>query len=75
MRPISTERATVPAPSLIHAASLALAVTPINVATNRNNTIDSLLVLVVLPAALAVSRAAETERIDNKLYDCSAGGR
>ena len=40
-------------------AALALAVTPISVVTNRNNTIDSLLVLTVLLAAYAVSRAIE----------------
>src|SRR5262249_43866509 len=38
---------------------LALAITPISVVTNRNNTIDSLLVLTVLVGAYAVSRAAE----------------
>jgi 4-amino-4-deoxy-L-arabinose transferase-like glycosyltransferase len=36
-------------------AALALAVTPIDVATSRNNTVDSILVLVVLLAAWAVS--------------------
>jgi 4-amino-4-deoxy-L-arabinose transferase-like glycosyltransferase len=40
-------------------AALALAITPISVVTNRNNTIDSLLVLSVLLAAYAVSRAIE----------------
>ena len=40
-------------------AALALAVTPISVVTNRNNTIDSLLVLSSLLAAYAVTRAAE----------------
>ncbi|HZC79342.1 MAG TPA: glycosyltransferase family 39 protein, partial [Ktedonobacterales bacterium] len=40
-------------------AALFLALTPISVVTNRNNTIDSLLVLTVLLAAYAVSRAAE----------------
>ncbi|HEY7849032.1 MAG TPA: glycosyltransferase family 39 protein [Ktedonobacterales bacterium] len=40
-------------------AALALAVTPISVVTNRNNTIDSLLVLTSLLAAWAVTRAAE----------------
>jgi len=44
-------------------AALALAVTPISVAANRNNTIDSLLVLCLLLAAWAVSRAAEERRL------------
>jgi 4-amino-4-deoxy-L-arabinose transferase-like glycosyltransferase len=44
-------------------AALALAVTPISVAANRNNTIDSLLVLVLLLAAWAVSRAAGQGRL------------
>jgi 4-amino-4-deoxy-L-arabinose transferase-like glycosyltransferase len=41
-------------------AALALAITPISVVTNRNNTIDSLLVLTVLLAAYAVTRATES---------------
>ncbi len=44
-------------------AALALAVAPINVATNRNNTPDSLLVLTVLIATWFASRAAETGRL------------
>ncbi|MGH2516089.1 MAG: glycosyltransferase family 39 protein, partial [Ktedonobacterales bacterium] len=40
-------------------AALFLAITPVSVVTNRNNTIDSLLVLAVLLGAYAVSRAAE----------------
>lgn len=44
-------------------AALALALTPINVATNRNNTMDSLLVLALLVAAWAVIRAVETGRL------------
>lgn len=44
-------------------AALVLAVTPISVATNRNNTIDSLLILALLLAAWAVSRAAKTGRL------------
>ncbi|MBN1954942.1 MAG: glycosyltransferase family 39 protein [Anaerolineae bacterium] len=44
-------------------AALVLAVTPISVAANRNNTMDSLLVLVVLLAAWAVLRAVETGRL------------
>lgn len=45
------------------AAALVLTVTPISVAANRNNTMDSLLVFVLLLAAWAVSRAAETGRL------------
>jgi 4-amino-4-deoxy-L-arabinose transferase-like glycosyltransferase len=41
-------------------AALVLAVTPISVAANRNNTQDSLLVFLLLLAAWAVFRAAET---------------
>ena len=41
-------------------AALFLAITPVSVVTNRNNTIDSLLVLSVLLAAYTLSRAAET---------------
>jgi len=44
-------------------AALALAITPISVAANRNNTMDSLLVLVLLLAAWAVIRATETGRL------------
>jgi len=44
-------------------AALVLAVTPISVAANRNNTMDSLLVLVLLLAAWAVIRATETGRL------------
>src|SRR5579883_2207230 len=44
-------------------AALALALTPISVATNRNNTIDSLLVLTVLLAAWAVLKATESGRL------------
>src|SRR5215472_13957763 len=40
-------------------AALFLAITPVSVVTNRNNTIDSLLVLTVLLAAYAVMRAVE----------------
>lgn len=40
-------------------AALALALMPISVVTNRNNTIDSLLVLAVLLAAYAITRATE----------------
>lgn len=48
-------------PALV--AALTLAVMPVSVATGRNNTMDSLLVLVVLLAAWAASRAAETGRL------------
>ncbi len=44
-------------------AALALAVSPISVVTNRNNTIDSTLALVLLLGARAVLRAAETGRL------------
>jgi len=44
-------------------AGLTLAVTPISVAANRNNTIDSLLVLVLMLAAWAMSLAAEKGRL------------
>jgi 4-amino-4-deoxy-L-arabinose transferase-like glycosyltransferase len=44
-------------------AALALAVTPISVVTDRNNTIDSLLVLTVLCAAWATLKAVETGRL------------
>lgn len=44
-------------------AALVLAVTPISVAANRNNTMDSQLVLVLLLAAWAVIRATETSRL------------
>ena len=40
-------------------AALFLAITPVSVVTNRNNTIDSLLVLTVLLGAYAITRAAE----------------
>jgi 4-amino-4-deoxy-L-arabinose transferase-like glycosyltransferase len=44
-------------------AALALAVSPISVVTNRNDTIDSTLILVLLVGAWAVLRAAETGRL------------
>ncbi|HEX6776685.1 MAG TPA: glycosyltransferase family 39 protein, partial [Ktedonobacterales bacterium] len=44
-------------------AALALAISPISVVTNRNNTIDSTLVLAMLLGAWAVMRAAETGRL------------
>ena len=44
-------------------AAIALAVTPINVATNRNMTMDSLLVFVLLLATWAIMYAVETGRL------------
>ncbi|HET8911662.1 MAG TPA: glycosyltransferase family 39 protein, partial [Ktedonobacteraceae bacterium] len=44
-------------------AALALAVSPISVVTNRNNTIDSTLALALLLSAWAVMRAAESGRL------------
>ena len=44
-------------------AALALALTPISVVASRNNTIDSLLALVLLLAAWALSIAAETGHV------------
>jgi 4-amino-4-deoxy-L-arabinose transferase-like glycosyltransferase len=44
-------------------AALALALSPISVVTNRNNTIDSTLALVLLLGAWAVMRAAETGKL------------
>src|SRR6266496_1418908 len=44
-------------------AALALAVSPISVVTNRNITIDSMLVLVMLLGAWAVLRAAESGKL------------
>ncbi len=44
-------------------AALALALSPISVVTNRNNTIDSTLALVLLVGAWAVIRAAETGKL------------
>jgi 4-amino-4-deoxy-L-arabinose transferase-like glycosyltransferase len=44
-------------------ASLVLAVTPVSVATQRNNTIDSLLVFALLLSAWALIRATETRRL------------
>jgi 4-amino-4-deoxy-L-arabinose transferase-like glycosyltransferase len=44
-------------------AALALAISPISVVTNRNNTIDSTLVLVMLLGAWTVIRAAETGKL------------
>ena len=44
-------------------AALALALTPISVATSRNNTMDGLLVLISLLATWAVTRATERGRL------------
>lgn len=44
-------------------AALTLAITPIVVATDRNNTIDSLLILTLLLAAWAFMKATETSRL------------
>ena len=44
-------------------AALALAVTPVSVAVDRNNTIDSPLILTLLLAAWAFIRATETSRL------------
>ncbi len=43
-------------------AALVLAITPISLATQRNNTMDSVLILLLLLAAWAVLRATETGR-------------
>lgn len=44
-------------------AALALAITPVAVATDRNNTIDSMLILCLLLTAWAFLKAAETARL------------
>ncbi len=44
-------------------AALALALSPISIVTNRNNTIDSTLTLAMLVGAWAVLRAAETGKL------------
>ena len=55
-------------------AALALALTPISVATDRNNNLESLLALTVLLAAWAFILAAETGRL-RWLVVGGAGGR
>jgi 4-amino-4-deoxy-L-arabinose transferase-like glycosyltransferase len=50
-----------PVPGLV--AALALAITPIVLATDRNNTIDSTLILTLLLAAWAFIKATETGRL------------
>jgi 4-amino-4-deoxy-L-arabinose transferase-like glycosyltransferase len=62
-------RAFGPAAGLL--AALALAVTPITVVTDRNNTMDSQLVLVLLLAVWAASLAAESGRL-RPLLVCAA---
>ena len=44
-------------------AALVLAISPISVVTNRNNIVDSLLILTLLLAVWMVSKAAETGRL------------
>src|SRR5579862_5290391 len=44
-------------------SAMAMAISPISVVTNRNNTIDSTLVLAMLLGAWAVMRAAETGKL------------
>ncbi|HET6319690.1 MAG TPA: glycosyltransferase family 39 protein, partial [Chloroflexota bacterium] len=56
------------------ASALVLACMPISVATSRHNTMDSLLVLVLLAATLAVSRAAATGRLGPLLAGAAAIG-
>ena len=48
-------------------AALVLAITPVVVATDRNNTIDSLLILTLLLAAWAFVKAAESGRLRHLL--------
>src|SRR5689334_7344672 len=55
-------------------AALALALSPISVVTNRNNTIDSTLALTLLLGAWAVMRAAETGRLRWLLLSAVAVG-
>ena len=55
-------------------AALALALSPISVVTNRNNTVDSTLALVLLLGAWAVLRAAETGRLRWLLLSAVAVG-
>src|SRR5262249_10965495 len=55
-------------------AAIALAVTPIVVVTNRNNTIDSTLALVLLIGAWAVLRATETGKLRDLLLAAALVG-
>ena len=51
-------------------AALIMALTPVSVATNRDNIIDSLLVFTVLLAAWAMTRAVETGQL-RRLFLCA----
>lgn len=55
-------------------AAAALAITPIVVATDRNNTIDSSLILVLLLAAWAFIKATETGRLGHLLLGAGLVG-
>jgi 4-amino-4-deoxy-L-arabinose transferase-like glycosyltransferase len=55
-------------------AALALAITPVVVATDRNNTMDSLLILTLLLAAWAFIKATETGRLRFLLVGASLVG-
>ena len=55
-------------------AALALAVTPVAVAVDRNNTMDSTLILTLLLAAWAFIKAAETTRLRFLLLGALLGG-
>ena len=55
-------------------AALALALSPVSVVTNRNNTIDSTLALVMLLGAWAVLRAVETGRLRYLLLSAALVG-
>ncbi len=55
-------------------ASLALAITPVVVATDRNNTIDSTLILTLLLAAWAFIKATETGRLRHLLLGAALVG-
>lgn len=55
-------------------AGLALAITPVVVATDRNNTMDSLLILTLLLAAWAFIKATETARLRYLLAGTSLVG-
>ena len=55
-------------------SALALAITPVVVATDRNNTMDSLLILTMLLAAWAFIKATETSRLRYLLLGASLVG-
>jgi 4-amino-4-deoxy-L-arabinose transferase-like glycosyltransferase len=55
-------------------AALALALSPISVVTNRNNTIDSTLALALLLGAWAVLKAAESGKLRWLLLSAVAVG-